>query len=415
MDAIKAGAGAVIGSGELAEYLSELGGALLGYGCPTERVEELIRVVARLEGHDAQTFAVPTGLFVSVSAADAEAPQLRLVRVEDWGVDLDRLSRVDGIFNDVASRKLSIADARKQLRSLGREPGPYPLWLTLLASASATAMAALFFRGGLIEIGVAAGGGLALSGLNLWLRRNPAARFLVHFGGGVFCAGLAWAAGALWAPLSREVVVLSALILLVPGMTLTVGLSELTYKNLVAGTARLMDALVVLLSLIFGIAVAVGLENQFGLAHVPPPQPVEHPALAQLGALAVASISLGILLRMPQRFLIAAIGSCVVGGTVTALGFGALPQHVAAFLASLCTCLYANVCARWTQQPSQIFLAPGLTLLVPGSFGFRSLEALLRADVLGGAAQGFAMFLTAGALVAGILTARALLPSRKLL
>jgi uncharacterized membrane protein YjjB (DUF3815 family) len=54
-------------------------------------------------------------------------------------------------------------------------------------------------------------------------------------------------------------------------------------------------------------------------------------------------------------------------------------------------------------------------LLVPGSFGFLSLESFLTGDVLQGAAQGFQMLLVAAALVTGVLLSSVLVPPRKLL
>ena len=49
---------------ELADYLVSLGGTLLSYGCPTHRLESLLREVATLEEHTAEVFAVPTGLWL---------------------------------------------------------------------------------------------------------------------------------------------------------------------------------------------------------------------------------------------------------------------------------------------------------------------------------------------------------------
>jgi len=63
--------------------------------------------------------------------------------------------------------------------------------------------------------------------------------------------------------------VLSAVIVLVPGLALTMGLAELSSRNLVSGTARIMDAIMQLFKLYFGafLGIAVGLvylgENQF--------------------------------------------------------------------------------------------------------------------------------------------------------
>jgi uncharacterized membrane protein YjjB (DUF3815 family) len=75
----------------------------------------------------------------------------------------------------------------------------------------------------------------------------------------------------------------------------------------------------------------------------------------------------------------------------------------------------SNLSARWFAQPTAIGLVPGLLLLVPGSLGLRSLQALLEQDVLGGVAGGFTVFLIAISLVTGLFLANLSLPSRRLL
>jgi uncharacterized membrane protein YjjB (DUF3815 family) len=111
----------------------------------------------------------------------------------------------------------------------------------------------------------------------------------------------------------------------------------------------------------------------------------------------------------------AALVSGATGYVATALCTRTLPSHVAAFIAALCVCTLANGLARKTNRPSQLFQLPGMTLLVPGSFGFLSLGDFLQGDVMGGAAKGFQMVLIAGALVMGVLVSNLVLPARKLL
>src|SRR5207247_186042 len=96
---------------ELADYLIEIGATLASYGCPSYRLEDVIREVAKDEGYEAHPFALPTGLFVRVRAPDGGDAQ-RMMRLFDWGVDLERLALVDEIFNDVAEKKTTIENAR---------------------------------------------------------------------------------------------------------------------------------------------------------------------------------------------------------------------------------------------------------------------------------------------------------------
>jgi uncharacterized membrane protein YjjB (DUF3815 family) len=198
-------------------------------------------------------------------------------------------------------------------------------------------------------------------------------------------------------------------------MTLTTGLAELAQKNLVSGAARLMEAFVAFLSILFGIALAVGLEHLFGseAGALPPRQALSLPF--QAVALVAASLGIAVIFSVPKRYLGAAIGSGAIGYVATALGTRHLPGHVSAFAAALAVCLFANGLARRTDRPAQLYQLPGMMLLVPGSFGFLSLEDFLRGDFLNGAAKAFSMLLITGALVTGILLANVLLPAKKLL
>jgi uncharacterized membrane protein YjjP (DUF1212 family) len=400
---------------EFINYLMEIGGTLVAYGCPSYRLEEVIRVVAEIEGYTAQAFAIPTGLFVSITAPGQTTPVLRMTRVKEWATNLDRLVSVDVILNDVAADRITIKDARQRLLAVDQQPRPYPRALSWVAMAAVSAAAAIFFRGGVIEVAVAGATGILVALIASLIGRNANGRFLVDFAGGLVAALLSWGLARLGLDVSQEVVVLSGVIALIPGMTLTTGLAELAQKNLVSGAARLMEAFAAFLSILFGIALAIGIE------HIVSPEvsaPPERQALSlpfQALALVFASLGIAVIFAVPRRFLGAALASGAIGYIATALGTRYLPGHVSAFAAALAVCLFANALARATNRPSQLFQLPGMMLLVPGSFGFLSLEDFLRGDFLNGAAKGFSMLLIAGALVTGILLANVLLPPRKLL
>lgn len=55
---------------DLADYLLDIGATLAAYGCPSYRLEDVIRLIADVEGHRADPFALPTGLFLRVTAKD---------------------------------------------------------------------------------------------------------------------------------------------------------------------------------------------------------------------------------------------------------------------------------------------------------------------------------------------------------
>jgi uncharacterized membrane protein YjjP (DUF1212 family) len=405
----------VLSPAELVEYLLDLGGALLSYGCSTHRLESLLSAIARMEGYRLDAFCVPTGLFLSLSGGGLGEPLVRMVRVKEWGVDLERLALIDRIFNDVLSRELTLAQARRILDRVEAKPRAYGPVVNLVARAATAGGAAVFFRGGWLEIGVAALGGLLVGVVAALLRHTRNTALLTDFVGAFIAASVAWAASVAFPQLSREVIVLAVIILLVPGMALTTGIQELVHRNLVSGAAKLMEALVAFLSIVFGIAVVVALEKLLDLSSPMTPPGSEPGLLMNLGALLVTSAGFGVIFSVPRNLAAGTMLTAACGWIVTSLGVRYLPGTIAPFTAAVSISLVANALARFTQRPSQVFLLPALVLIVPGSFGFLSLESFLRGNFIDGAARGFDMFLIAGAIVTGLLVANVVLPARKLL
>ena len=398
----------------LLDYLIELGAALMSAGCPTHRLEDLLMTVAAHEGHRADVFAVPTGLFVGVRTPEGEPSLTTMVRVTEWTNDLEVLSAVDELLNQVADRALSIPSARQKLRELKHRKTTWNVPEQLLASAAASAGSAISFGGGWTDALLAGAGGLLLRGIMFALAQSPGVRVLENFIGGLVAAMTAWVATLLWPGSSREVLILAIVIQLLPGLTLTTGLAELTYRNLVAGTARLMHAAVTLLSLAFGIAVVVSLANSMGLPGAPAVAREPLPWVWQVVALLFAALSFGVMLGLPKEKLPIALMSGALVWSVTLLT-RPLPGVHAAFLNALVLAVGANAWARVTRRPAQLFQMPGMLLLVPGALSFRSLDTLLTGNAVTGL-SGFAeVTLIAGSLVMGLLVANVALPPRKAL
>ena len=85
------------------------------------------------------------------------------------------------------------------------------------------------------------------------------------------------------------------------------------------------------------------------------------------------------------------------------MGTSHLGPFAGPFVAAFLLGAAAHVFANTMRQPAQLMTVPGLALLVPGSFGVRSLSALLDENTALGVDTAFHMFLTAMALVAGLL------------
>ncbi len=396
------------------DYLIDLGRALMSTGCPTYRVEELLVRVAAHEGHEVDVFAVPTGLFVGVRTPEGQASLTTMVRVTAWSDDLQRLAALDRVVNDVVDGTLDVPEARVRIREVLAAPPPWSWRARLAASVAASAGGAVIFGGGPVEVLLAGLGGGLLRAVMFTLSQEPGVRVLENFLGGLLAALVAWFSVLMWPGHGRDVLVLSIIIVLLPGLTLTTGLSELTYRNLVAGTARLMHAAITLLSLVFGIAVVVGVERALGVETTAALPRVPLPWFAQGLAVVVAAVGFGVLLGLPRNQLQVAVASGALVWAATVLT-RPLPGPHAAFVAALVLGIGANLFARRSSRPTQVFLMPGMLLLVPGALSFRSLDSLLGGEAMAGLSGLADVLLIAGALVMGLLVANVAVPGRKVL
>ncbi len=167
--------------------------------------------------------------------------------------------------------------------------------------------------------------------------------------------------------------------------------------------------------------IAIGFGVAFGYrvaGMVGPSAPAFTPASmapwSSWAAVAVSAVAFSLLLRADWRDFGWILSTGVVALLGTRLGSQLLGPELGVFLAALAVGLGSNLFNRVTLRPTVVTLVPGLLTLVPGSIGFRSISALLESRVVAGIDTGFSMLLTAVSLVAGMLTAAAIFPERKL-
>ena len=392
------------------DLLIRLGRALHETGYPTPQLEEALgRVAARL-GLAAQFFSTPTSLFFAFG--EGAEQRTHLERVEPASVDLGRLAALADLLDRIADGALAPAAALEQVAAMAKRPAPYPAWLVHLSWGVSSGATAVFLGGGPREIAVGAALGLTTGVLARQLERRRRSSRLLEPLAAALAAFLATGAAVAWPPLSIYVATLAGIIVLIPGFTLTVALSELALRHLSAGTARFASALVVFLTLTFGTALGSRLgELAFGAAAIVVPSSA--PPWTELVALAVAPLALTVLFRAPLSAAPWVLLIGVVGYQGGRLGAVWLSPELGTFLGALAIGLASSFYERRTGRPSTLPLVPAILLLVPGAIGYRSLASLLERDVVLGVEAAFRMLLIAVSLVAGLLLASALAPERR--
>lgn len=397
------------------EFLIQAGLLLHKYGTPSHRLEAVLTQIAQSLGIEGAFLYTPTALIYSLQDDSGEATYVR--RVDSGAIDVDKLIRFDETLERVEAKEISVLEGRRQLEEIAASKPPFPAWLTVLVCAFSCSAVAVFFQGTLSEV-VAAG----VIGLAVALLEFLPAKFNWEFGllepiAGFTAAFLALATSHFIAPLDDRLVTLAALIVMVPGLTITVALTELAVGHLSAGVARMAGAFVSLLTMTIGVGLGWRLVG--GWRNIPEVlSEVATNPLAQWwqwAAIIVAPICFAIVFRArwPQWPVI--IGVSVAGFLASMFAGEVWGLEAGAFAGALVVGFGSNLYARVKDRPALVPLTPGIIVLVPGSLGYRSLTAFLDHQTMQGVDFAFNMVMVAASLVGGILMANVVLPPKRIL
>ena len=152
--------------------------------------------------------------------------------------------------------------ARVAIAKLRAAPPRYSKGAILCAFALASATAAPMFGGGVGEVLLAGLLAMTLAPLAAWMGRSQGSAGLFEPVASFLVALIAHTLARITGLIAPELVVVSALIVLVPGLRLTVALTELASGHLVSGTARLAGAATVFLLMLLGVAMGAEFVTQ---------------------------------------------------------------------------------------------------------------------------------------------------------
>jgi uncharacterized membrane protein YjjP (DUF1212 family) len=402
------------------DFVVELARRLHAYGTSAQRLEGAVSQVARRLQIDAEVWSNPTGMLLSFADVERGAPHsiTRVIRLDPGDTNLGRLARADAIAEDVLAGRRNITDGLDALRALDRPPRRHAFLLSVLSfGLAAASVTGLLPRTGWADLVTAAVLGTLIGVLTEYSVTRPRWRD-AHEAVAAFVATVAASAVAAFvAPLSLQGVTVAALIVLMPGLTLTNAVSELSSQQLVSGTARFAGALTVLLKLTFGAVAGANVVRLLGWEALPNAGAVL-PAWMPWVTLLAGSFAFAVLFKTARRDTLLVMAAVWLGYAVQravellpGVHDNTLPTGV--FFAGIVVTAVANAYGRWFNRPGALIRVPGIILLVPGSLGFRSLNFAFERDLMLGLDTAFAVITALIALVAGILVGSLVLPSRR--
>lgn len=391
------------------KFILKFGKALHTVGSPAHTLEATMQDMCRLFGLKGSTVSLPTAIFSSFSYGEEEVTKIE--RVEPMGVNLGKLSKVDLVAREVIRGQLTYEEGGHALDEILSSSDPYGKRVRLLSFVLSAAGFLLLFGGSWGDFAASVLIGLFIGLLSLAKPLGLVAQLFEAIIA-VVAAFTTLFLAKLFPSINVGVVILSGLIIFMPGLFITIAIAEIATQNLASGTSRLMGGVMILLKLTFGVFIGSKLASWF---HMPALDWRFEmiPSWVTLATLPITALMSTVILKAERSDWKWVTLAGVFGYGCAKVGTLYLGPELGMFFGGASVGAMSNVFARMQNRPSSIFQFPGIILLVPGSMGYRSLSFLFANDVVGGMGTAFTMVTLAMALVVGIFFGNILVKPRR--
>ncbi len=395
-------------------FIIKLGLALHQCGASSYRIESHLKNLSRFWQINANFLITPTA-FTYIFWVDPEEQYTHIVRVQPSDNNLGKLAIIDDIVEQVITEEITLEEAICSLKEAKKIQSFYGVKVAALGWCITGAGFAMLLSHSSFDI-IAS---FIMSLLVYMLfelsksseRLASVLEFIAPFLSGLFSTLIASAGFHINVPF----VVLSSVIVFIPGLSITVALSEIVYKDLVSGTAKLVDATMLLFKLYFGALLGITLGHTIWL-----PEMVTIDSIYMLpdwkNWLAIIALSTGLIVafNVHKKDIVWGILAGLVAYSVTSYTQQFLGITLGTFCGAFAVGLYSNGFAILKNKPASIVLLQGIVILVPGSRSYMDLNTLVSGElILNNLNDGNFVFMIFVALLAGMVLSNAVLPVNK--
>lgn len=243
------------------KLLLEIGSAFQSSGAEIYRVEDtLCRIGHAYGAEEIHVFLIPSCIEITLQMKEQQ-PITQMKRISNGsGSHFIKLEQLNELSRSICQTPLPLKELESRLDAILCQPFHLPMWITgnILASSGFT-----FFFGGSLWDGIAAGG----IGILIWIfqfyiapvcMNSLSFQFFASFASG-FCISIL---SYLFPALHADLIMIGDIMLLIPGIMYTNGISDLLLGNTLSGILRLINALLLAAVLALGFIASLWLTRR---------------------------------------------------------------------------------------------------------------------------------------------------------
>ncbi|KAF2425751.1 DUF1212-domain-containing protein [Tothia fuscella] len=243
------------------KYLVKLCRALMEYGAPTHRLEEYMRASSRVLAIESQFLYIPGCMIISFDDPSTHTTEVKLVRTAG-GVDLGKLRDTHRIYKEVVHDVIGVEEATIELEEVVMQEKKFPVWFLIFVYGIASVSVGPFaFQARLIDLPISFILGCFLGFLQLKVApRSDLYANIFEIAASVITSFAARGFGSIPDGKGGTIFCFSALAqssiaLILPGYTVLCASLELQSRSIVAGSVRMVYAIIYSLFLGYGITI----------------------------------------------------------------------------------------------------------------------------------------------------------------
>ena len=386
----------------LLDLATDLGYELAMAGAETFRVEESISRCLAAYGVQAEVFAIPNYLVVSIITEDGH-PITRMRRIGYHGNDLDAVEKFSGLSRAFCNRTPDPWEGMGWLDTVRSQRQYYSSTAQYLGNFLGAFGYGLFFGGNLADAVCAGICGILVGFVNKQLDERKANQFFRTIASSFLMALLAYALGAIGIAKDPDAATIGALMILVPGLLFTNAMRDIIYGDTNSGVNRIVQVFLIAVALALGTATAWRFADHFWGTPVSAPA-IDYGILGQCLFAVIGCYGFAILFNIHgPGCLLCALGGGLSWATyciVLELSGG---EIMAYFFSALFASFYSEIMARIRKYPAISYLVVAVFPMIPGAGVYYTMNYAVRGEMELFANKGMYTAAVAGIMAVGIL------------